>query len=269
MKKLAILACSILALSACQNESQQQKAEPKDPPTAAPATANSSEKVYTVMSESDTLPFIMRDPKSPSGATGFEHDLLEAIAQKQGFKLKYDVHTWVGLFDTLNTGEADIVAGAVTMTDERAQTMDFSQPHYDYHYVMLVKNELGSANGFSALKGKKISLQQGSVSESLVPMFGLADKSNIIKQSTIWLAAKDVLRGSADAVIGSDAPLSYYAKEYPDSKAVIVHDESLPVQHYAFAVKKGNAELLAKLNEGLAAVKADGTYETLRKKYWK
>lgn len=129
------------------------------------------------MSESDTLPFIMRDPKSPSGATGFEHDLLEAIAQKQGFKLKYDVHTWVGLFDTLNTGEADIVAGAVTMTDERAQTMDFSQPHYDYHYVMLVKNELGSANGFAALKAKKSPCNKVPYPNHSSPCLGLPTKA--------------------------------------------------------------------------------------------
>lgn len=269
MKKVAFMLASALALTACQKQSERQ-AEPtvSEPASAQTTTNNVNVRTYTVVTELNTVPFIIRDPNQTGGVTGFEYDLLTEIAKQQGFNLKFELHPWQGIFTTLNDGKADIVAGAVTYTNERAKIMDFSQPHYEYHYAMLVREDLAKAKNFEGLRGKKIALQRGSVSESLIPMFGVKDGENVQYTDTIWLATKAVLSGVADGAVGSDAPLGYYAKEYPESKTKLVQDASLPAQHYVFAVKKGNLELIHKLNDGLAALKANGTYDTLYRKYW-
>lgn len=254
---LLIVANLALLLTACQKDKNVKK-EPIEPEMPT----------YVVMTELNTIPFIIRDKSQNEGMTGFEYDLLNAIAQQQGFKLRFEVHPWQGLFPNLDTGAADILAGAVTYTDERAKFMDFTNPHFEYRYTMLVRSGLETKPNFSALKGMKIALQRGSVSESLVPMFANADHSNIIRTNTIWLATKEVLSGQADAAVGSSAPLGYYAKNYASSKVHLINDQSLPAQRYVFAVKKGNTALRDQLNAGLQAVKDNGTYDQLYRKYW-
>lgn len=251
---------SAFLLAACKKETTASETQ-KQPET-------DNRPTYTVMTELNTLPFIIRDKNQNDGITGFEYDLLTAIAEQQGFKLKFEVHPWQGLFPNLDNGKADILAGAVTYTDQRATFMDFSNPHFEYRYTMLVRSGLETKPNFNALRGMKIALQTGSVSESLIPMFGNADNSNIVYTDTIWLATKAVLSGEADAAVGSSAPLSYYAKNYASSKVHLINDQSLPAQRYVFAVKKGNTELRDKLNAGLQAVKANGTYDQLYRKYW-
>lgn len=256
-----ILMSSTLLLGACHKETAT--------PTQAPKPMETDNRpTYVVMTELNTIPFIIRDSSQSSGVTGFEYDLLTEIAKQQGFKLRFEVHPWQGLFPNLDSGKADILAGAVTYTDERATFMDFSNPHFEYRYTMLVRDGLQNKPNFGAFKGMKVALQRASVSESLIPMFGNQDKGNIVYTDTIWLATKAVLAGEADAAVGSSAPLSYYAKKYADSKTHLIQDSSLPAKHYVFAVKKGNTELVQKLNEGLEKVKANGTYEKLYSKYW-
>lgn len=259
--KYPLLIASIVLLAACQKDAAKPENQTKQP-------ENENLPTYTVMTELNTIPFIIRDKSQANGLTGFEYDLLTAIAEQQGFKLKFEVHPWQGLFPNLDNGKADILAGAVTYTDQRATFMDFSNPHFEYRYTMLVRSGLETKPNFNALRGMKIALQTGSVSESLIPMFGNADNSNIVYTDTIWLATKAVLSGEADAAVGSSAPLSYYAKNYASSKVHLINDQSLPAQRYVFAVKKGNTELRDKLNAGLQAVKANGTYDQLYRKYW-
>lgn len=268
MKKSIMLSCAIIAtLAACNQKNGDNKAATQTSPATAPAPAQNG-KIYTVMTELNTVPFIIRDAKQAEGISGFEYDLLTAIAEQQGFQLKFAVHPWQGLFKNLDTGKADILAGAITYTPERAKIMDFSEPHYQYRYTMMVKDGLENAKEFNALRGRAIALQRGSVSESLIPMFDSPDGKNIIYTDTIWLAAKNVISGQADGAVGSSAPLSYYAKQYASSKVKLIEDPTLPPQHYVFAVKKGNTQLVKELNEGLAKIKANGTYDKLYNKYW-
>lgn len=259
--KYPLLIASIVLLAACQKDAAKPENQTKQP-------ENENLPTYTVMTELNTIPFIIRDKSQANGLTGFEYDLLTAIAEQQGFKLKFEVHPWQGLFPNLDNGKADILAGAVTYTDQRATFMDFSNPHFEYRYTMLVRSGLETKPNFNALRGMKIALQTGSVSESLIPMFGNADNSNIVYTDTIWLATKAVLSGEADAAVGSSAPLSYYAKNYASSKVHLINDQSLPAQRYVFAVKKGNTALRDQLNAGLQAVKDNGTYDQLYRKYW-
>ncbi|ULJ61350.1 transporter substrate-binding domain-containing protein [Wielerella bovis] len=262
MKQYGLLITGILTLAACQSETSS------DTTASTTTEVDDNRPTYVVMTELNTIPFIIRDSHEKSGLTGFEYDLLTAIAEQQGFKLRFDVHPWQGLFQNLETGKADILAGAVTYTDERAKIMDFSNPHFEYRYTMLVRKDLNNQTNFAAFRGMKVALQKGSVSESLAPMFATPDENNIQRTDTIWLATKAVLSGEADAAIGSSAPLSYYAKQYAKDEVKLIQDTSLPAQNYVFAVRKGNTELAQKLNDGLAKVKANGTYDQLYKKYW-
>lgn len=263
-KKLALCVCAFL-LAACGGK--KDKEEPSKQTKVASET--SQRPVYRVVTELVNIPLVVRDTKSQN-INGFEMELLNAIAEKQGIVLDFNtVHTWQGIFGNLNNDRADIVAGAVTYSQERAQSMELTKPHLEYDFALLARSEWANASGFAAFRGKNIALKQKSIAETLIPIFGSPNESNIIRTVTTWEAIKAVMTGKADAAAGSSLVMEHYAAQYPNSNLVVVYDSSLPKKQYVFAVKKGNTALLNELNNGLARIKADGTYDAIYRKYWK
>lgn len=254
-KWIAVLLCSTL-LAACGDK--------KKPAQAAPADTTPS---YRVATEMLNIPLVIRNGQDISG---FELELLQAIAEKQNIKLTFELHGWQGIFDTLNNNQADIVAGAVTHSKERAERMDMTEPHFEYEFAMLANKHAAGARSFADLRGKNVALKKDSIAETLIPMFSTAGDANIVRTTTTWEAVKDVLTEQSAAAVGSSAVMYHYAKEYrsrhPD--LFVLTDASLPKKHYVFAVKKGNTQLLKILNDGLIKVRQDGTYDALYKKYW-
>ena len=91
----------------------------------------------------------------------------------------------------------------------------------------------------------------------------------LIRTDTTFSAVRNVLDGTADAALANSVALEYYAEQNKDKKLVVISDKNIPVGTYVYAVKKGNTQLQNLLDEGLDKVKADGTYDTIYKKYWK
>lgn len=257
MKKYILLAVMAAALAACGK--QQDGTEGNN------SASTENAPVYRVATEMLNIPLIIKNGRDDSG---FELELIKAIAEKQGMRLEFIVHPWQGIFNTLDNGKSDIVAGAVTYTKDRAESMDLTDPHLEYEFAMLVHEKAADARNFADMRGKPVSLKRDSVAETLIPMFGSPEESNIIRTTTTWEAIKAVLADESMAAVGSSAVMNYYAKQYQDNHLSVLTDPALPKKQYVFAVKKGNAALVRQLNEGLAKVKADGTYNALYKKYW-
>lgn len=254
-KWIAALLCTAL-LTACNDNKKTAAAETPD-----------NTPSYRVVTEMLNIPLVIRNGQDISG---FELELLQAIAEKQKIKLVFELHGWQGIFDTLDKNQADIVAGAVTYSKERAERMDFTEPHFEYEFAMLANKHAAGARNFTDLRGKNVALKKDSIAETLIPMFGTAGDANIVRTDTTWEAIKEVLSEKSAAAVGSSAVMYYYAKEYKGKQPdlFVLTDASLPKKHYVFAVKKGNAQLVKILNDGLAKVRADGTYDALYKKYW-
>ena len=141
--RLVLSACAGLALlAAC--DSSKPAAE-----TTAPAAKNG--KVYRVVTERVKPPMVAYvDGK----ITGFEYDLLQAIAAKKGISFEYQVvDSKKDLLPALESGKADIAAGAITINDERRQKVNFSEPILDYSAAVLVDKSLADAKSFADLKG--------------------------------------------------------------------------------------------------------------------
>ncbi len=136
MKKwiAAALACSALALSACGGQS-------KDASSSAPK----ADKVYRVAANAEFAPFESLD--SAGNVEGFDVDLMNAMAKTGNFKVEFKHQPWDSLFPALKNGDTDIIISGVTITDERKQSMDFTDPYFEITQVVLVP------------KGKKSPLQ--------------------------------------------------------------------------------------------------------------
>ena len=241
----------------------------KEPPPAAaasaPPAAAAPAKVYVVGTDAAYAPFESQNEKGE--IVGFDVDVLKAAAAKAGIEVKFVNTPWEGIFNALGQGDRDMVVSAVTITDERKQTMDFSAPYFDAVQLIAVKADSKIAS-FADLKTRKVGVQTGTTGDEAVTKL-LGKTSTAIKRfESTPLALKELEAGGVDAVVADNGVVVHYVANNTGAKFKTVADKSFAPEQYGVAIKKGNADLLAKVNQGLAAIKADGTYDKIYAQYF-
>lgn len=270
---VASLAAVALSLTACSGGTP---AAPSSSAAAPSSSAASSAPAVdyklvtagtlTVCSDIPYKPFEFEDASTPTGYTGFDIEIVDAIAKKLGLTLKVVVTN----FDALQSGTAlaanscDLAASAMTITDERKKNLDFADAYYDSLQSLLVKADSGIAN-LAGMAGKKIGLQKGSTGKSYATKnapegTSLIDFADDGKMFTA-LQAKQV-----DAIL-QDQPVNHqHEVDNPEYKIVETYNTN---EQYGFALAKGlKPELLAAINAELKAMRADGSYDAIYKKYF-
>jgi polar amino acid transport system substrate-binding protein len=246
-----------LALAACSKP---------EPPAATPAAASAptAARVYVVGTDAAYAPFEWQNEKAE--IVGFSIDLVSAIAQKAGFQVKFVNTPWEGIFNALAQGDRDLLVSSITITAERQQTMDFSAPYFDAYQLIAVKADSKVAR-FDDLKAMKVGVQTGTTGDEAVSKLQGKTSANIKRFESTPLALKELEAGGVDAVVADNGVVVNYVTNNAGSKFKTVADPAFAPEQYGIPVKKGNAALLAKINEGLAAIKADGTYDRIHAKY--
>lgn len=268
-------------LTACQQKTTNSEPAASPAPKTAQTTAahspnavsqpaqhtNTSSVVYRVGIDPVHPPFVQRDGKG--NFEGFDIEILNEIAKREGFQVQYQSKTWTGIFNLLDTHELDIVVGGAVATDERREKWALTEPHYHVSTVLLVSKD-SAIQKFTDGKGKKIAYSKGgSVLKDLQTLQGRADLDPSLAVDTTWLRVKSVLNHKAEAAIGTSATLEYYAKQYKDFGMRVVYPQNPELSDVVFAVRKNDHELLAKLNKGLAALKQEGLIEQYENKWLK
>jgi polar amino acid transport system substrate-binding protein len=197
---------------------------------------------------------------------GFDVDLMDLVAKKLGLKQEI-VNT---PFETIETGQAmatgkcDIAAAGMTITDERKQVIDFSDPYFDATQALIVKKGAGYAS-LDDMDGKTVGVQIGTTGEQYAND-NAPDGVEIKTFEDLALELEAVKSGSIDAAINDNTVLYDYATKNPDTEVTTEFDTG---EQYGFGVAKGaDAELLKAVNEAFVAAHEDGTYDTLFKKYF-
>jgi polar amino acid transport system substrate-binding protein len=263
--KTSSLFAAAMLLAACGKS--EPPAPPPAPAAAAPASAPAPApaKVVVVGTDAAYAPFESQNEKGE--IVGFTVDVVNAVAAKAGLEVKFVNTPWEGIFNALTQGDRDMIASSVTITDERKQTMDFTSPYFDAAQLIAVKDNSRIAS-FADLKKAKVGVQTGTTGDEAVTKL-LGKTSTAIKRfESTPLALKELEAGGVDAVVADNGVVIHYVANNPGGKFKTVSDKDFVPEQYGFAVKKGNAELVGKLNQGIAAIKADGTYDTIYKKYF-
>lgn len=245
-----------LALAACD-----KKASAPDTASTAPAAA----KVFVVGTDAAYAPFESQNEKGE--LVGFSIDLLNAVAKKAGIEVKFINTPWEGIFNTLAQGDRDLLISSITITQERKQSMDFSSPYFDAVQFIAVK-EGSKITKFSDLEKLKVGVQTGTTGDEVVSKLQGKTSTNIRRFESTPLALKELDAGGVEAVVADNGVVVNYVQNNASVKLKTVTDASFTPEQYGIAVKKGNAELLAKINKGLADMKADGTYAQIYSKYF-
>ncbi len=192
---------------------------------------------------------------------GFDIDMLNAMAEAGGFEIEIRNTAWDGIFAGLKNGAYDAVCSSVTITEERQAEMDFTEPYINAGQILIVKQAMSGVSSLADMSGMKVGVQNGTTGD-----FALDDYPDVIRKAydEVGFAVEDLMNGQVDGVVCDSIVASDFvlANEAYKGQLKIV-GEPFTDEFFGIAVQKGNAELLAKLNDSLAAIKASGKLDEL------
>ncbi|WBC16393.1 ABC transporter substrate-binding protein [Micromonospora sp. WMMA1998] len=193
--------------------------------------------------------------------TGFDNDLLTAVAGKVGLKVEFVGTDFSALLSQVNNRKFDVGSSSITVTEARRKTVDFGNG-YDFGYFGLDVPAGSAITGFDQLAGKRVVVVQGTVQDD----FATREKLNPVRVPDYNGAVNQLKAGTADAWI---APAEIGDKSAADSNGrITVAAKQLSPAPTAYAVAKGNDKLREALDKGLDEVIADGTWSRLQARYY-
>lgn len=269
-KRLAIISLVVIVtLSLLAGCAGGQQAEPK-------ASDGEGEKKGPVMKlvavgECTFAPFEYIDETTGQPA-GFDVDLIKAVAEAAGFEVEYRNMDWNSLIPALLTGEADLVVSGMTITDERALEVKFSDPYFESGQAWCVE-EGSPIKTLDDLAGKTVAVQINTTADYAAQKLDAKFREEGKPGLTIKRLeqAADVFNelkvGGVDAVISDLPVIQEYLKNNPDSK-IVVPEPAFTVEYYGIAMRKQDKEIHDLVNKGLAMIKASGKYDELYQKYF-
>ncbi|WP_320130424.1 basic amino acid ABC transporter substrate-binding protein [uncultured Sphaerochaeta sp.] len=197
--------------------------------------------------------------------TGFEVELMPLIGQKVGVSMTVKNIPWDTIFAGLSNGAYDGVSSGVTVTEERKNSMDFSEPILQAGQVVIIRSsDKDSVKGIENLTGKKIGVQIGTTGDFALENYKVTKKV----YDDIGLAIEDMINGNLDAVVCDSLIASDFVLANANySSKLMVAGTPFTHEDIAIAVKKGNTELLNLVNKGLDTMKKDGSFDALKKKW--
>jgi polar amino acid transport system substrate-binding protein len=199
---------------------------------------------------------------------GFDIDLIREIGKLKGFDVEVIDISFDSLIPSLTTGNIDIIAAGMTITEERQKVVDFTIPYYSGDQSILVRKD--SEFDITVLFGNhKIGVQTGTTGDLWVTEHlsdkNILPKKNIIRYDTFNFAVRDLVNKNIDAIVLDNPVAERFTKTDPVKIIGIIKTE----ESYGMAVKKGNKELLNLLNSGIQELQKSGKLDELIDKYFK
>lgn len=190
--------------------------------------------------------------------TGFDIDLIEALAKTMGKQVQWVDIDFKGLIPGLLANRFDVAASGIYMTDERRKVVAFTDSYYQGGLAVLVRKDNKAIRQPEDLAGKKVSVQVGTKSVTfLKDTYPTVQRVEVEKNQEMF----DLLTiGRVDAVVTGRPAAMQFAKTQTSTRVL---DKGLTVELYGYALRKEDTALLAQMNQALQKLRADGTYNTL------
>lgn len=216
----------------------------------------------TVCSDAPYEPFEYQDENG--NWTGFDMDLMTAIAKRYGLTLEVTKQPFDGIWLAPAAGTCDIVASSITITEERAQNAAFSDPYFDADQSLLVRSEDAATYvDIASLAGKTIAVQTGTTGEAYAKENAGDAKVQSFDDAAAMFAA---LEGKQVDAVLQDLPINAFRAVKQGNTQVTA---TFPTEEkYGFAMAKDNVDLLDAVNESLNEFRAGGVYDEIYQKYF-
>ncbi|MCH1867148.1 basic amino acid ABC transporter substrate-binding protein [Nocardioides sp. CFH 31398] len=208
-----------------------------------------------------SLPYKPFEFNQDGEVVGFDIDLMDLVAQSEDLEVTVVATGFEGIQSgqSLNTGECDVAAAGMTITDERARVIDFSDPYFEATQALLVPAD-SDVTSLDDLSGQTLGVQQGTTGE-LYAEDNAPDDVELRVYEDLGLLTQAVNTGQVDAGINDNGVLYDFANSNDTVEVVAEFDTG---EQYGFAVQKdGNPELLELINTTIADAQEDGTYDEI------
>jgi polar amino acid transport system substrate-binding protein/glutamine transport system substrate-binding protein len=225
------------------------------------ATASAAEKTAIVVGADTTFPPFETEVNGK--VTGFDIDMIRAIAKAEGLTVTIKTMPFSGLIPSLQAGSIDAAVAGITIKTSRMQSVDFSDAYYKSGLSVLVKTN-SKITGFGDLKGHVVATKKATSSVDYMTSHGI-DPQYIKQFQDIDSAYQALETNGADAVIFDNPVNVNFKTQHSNVKTV---GDLLTGEYYGIAVSKKAAGLDAKMNDGLAKIKKSGEYHQLFVKYF-
>ncbi|MET3291900.1 amino acid ABC transporter substrate-binding protein [Brevibacillus fluminis] len=228
--------------------------------TSAPA----GEKKLVIGVDDKFAPMGFRDDQN--NLVGFDIDYAKAAAEKMGYKAEFQPIDWSAKESELNSGRIDLIWNGYTITDERKEKVLFTKPYLkNSQVIMTMKN--APIGKLDDLAGKVVGLQSLSSAADALDANEIKGKiKNVTEFPDNVLALSDLKIGRVDAVVIDEVVAEYYMSKEKDTYKLL--DESLAPEEYGVGVKKGNEDLLNKLQTALDELNKDGSAAKISEKWF-
>lgn len=216
----------------------------------------------TVCSDAPYEPFEYQDGQG--NWTGFDMDLMHAVADRYGLTLEVTKQPFDGIWLAPAAGTCDLVASSITITEERSQNALFSDPYFDADQSLLVRSDDASKyTDLASLAGKTIAVQTGTTGESYAKENAGDATVQSFEDAAAMFAA---LEGKQVDAVLQDLPINAFRAVKQGTTQVTA---TFPTdEKYGFAIAKDNVDLQNAVNESLAEFRATGVYDEIYTKYF-
>lgn len=274
LKRVRQLALSVAVASLIMgcNQSPQagnDKATTSSSATSTTMVASSTNPVntYNIYVMPSYPPYSLLDEKG--NLTGFNPDIIKEIAKRQGLAVNLVPTPMNAIFDSLDKSNKGLIVSAISRSPEREAKYELSSTYGYGQDAIVTKADNTAVNTFEDLKNVKVGVQEGSASaDDIIKLQGENSPNTILKKTT-FLSLQGLARGELDAVIDDKGLLQYYVKSMPDLKVrYSTQGDYFAPYEMVMVGKKGDKAIIDKVNAGLKAIVADGTYAKIYEKWY-
>lgn len=227
---------------------------------AAPAVMAAGPDSIVVAADTTFPPF---ETEVDGKVTGFDIDMIKAIAKAEHIKLTLKTMPFDGIIPSLQAGSVDAAVAGITIKQSRMQSVDFSDAYYKSGLSVLVKKD-SPIKSFADLKGHVVATKKATSSVDYMTSNGI-DPQDIKQFQNIDVAYQALETGGADAVVFDNPVNVSFKTSHPNVKIV---GDLLTGEYYGIAISKSKPGLADKINAGLAAIQKNGVYHSLFVKYF-
>lgn len=195
---------------------------------------------------------------------GFDIDIINAVALESGLEVVFVPTTWKGALYALDSGRVQAIAG-MTYSGDRSKKYLFSNKTVINSQVIFVRKETTSIIEKDNLKGKRVAVEDGDVSEEYIKNIpGI----KIIKKTNQKEAVEALINKECDAFVGNENTTNYILETMGKSDNVKIVGEPVHKSDYGIVVLKGNSKLIRKFNQGINIIKQNKTYDKIYNKWF-
>ena len=259
----AVAACLVVALAACSSGSGASDDGGSDGSGAETSTPTAENGTLVVGMELAYPPFETKD--ADGNPDGVSVQFMKDFGEAYGYDVKIEDISWDGLIPSLQTGKVDCIMSSMTITDEREEAVDFTEPYANAQLALLANKDSGieSIDDLNQ-EGRTVVVKTGSTGDTYATEH--LTNCTITRLSDESACVTEVTQGKADGFIYDQLTIYRNQQANPDTTTA-VYIPFQDVEYWGIAVASGNDELREQLNEFIEESKTNGEFDKLTEQY--